>query len=219
MEISVSTRLFDAVDGVFPARKRNSANSQATLIKVGIETMQSKRLGEIAIPELAKSCGVSVGAFYARFRDKEAYFRALQAQTIYENSLLIQKTLHDAELSALLPTVILDRIIRLLITIFNSPYRGVLRESYMRSQGDIDYWVDMRASGREIQQKLVDTLKHHLPELSEQEAEIRLRFAYQTTVGILQNDLVNSFHVFKASDEELATELNQMLGKYLGLKL
>ena len=48
-------------------------------------------------------------------------------------------------------------------------------------------------------------------------AETRLRFAYQTIVGILQNDLVNSFHVFKVGDEALITELNQMLRGYLEL--
>ena len=119
MELSLSSNLFDTVDGVFPAQKRNSANSQATLIRVGIETLQKKRLDEIAIPDLAKSCGVLVGAFYARFRDKDAYIRALQAQTI---------------------------------------------------------------------------------------------------VGILQNDLVNSFHAFKACDQALSAELSRMLEGYLGLR-
>ena len=218
MELSLSSNLFDTVDGVFPAQKRNSANSQATLIRVGIETLQKKRLDEIAIPDLAKSCGVSVGAFYARFRDKDAYFRALQAQTVFENDLLTQKTLHETDLGALTPKEVIEQVINLLLSIFNSPFRGVLRESYMRTQGSFDYWVDMRASGQEVQQVLVDSLKYRLPDQSVEQAETRLQFAYQTIVGILQNDLVNSFHVFKACDQALSAELSRMLEGYLELR-
>ena len=217
MEISVTSNLFDTVDGVFPAQKRNSVNSQATLIRAGIEALQKKRFDEIAIPDLAKSCGVSVGAFYARFRDKDAYFRALQAQTIYESDLLTHQALIETDLSTLTPKAVIKQVISLLLSIFNSPFRGVLRESFMRSQGSFDYWVDMRASGQQVQRALVESLKHRLPEQSVAQAETRLKFVYQTIVGILLNDLVNSFHVFKACDQALSAELSLMLEGYLGL--
>ncbi len=148
MEISIPTGLLDVVDGVYPAQKRNSANSQAILIQAGITAMQYKRFDEIAIPELVKSCGISVGAFYARFRDKDAYFRALQAQTLHEHKLLISQKFNNAELSQLEPKAVIHRAIEILLAIFNSPYRGVLRESYMRSQGSFDYWAEMRAKWR-----------------------------------------------------------------------
>ena len=217
LELSVCTTLIDDIDGVMPALKRNSALSQKRLINAGVEALQTHRLHEIAIPALAKSCEVSVGAFYARFRDKDAFFRALKAQALHSNGQLAAEALHADNLKNLDVSGVVAHFVQLLIDTFNSPYRGVLRESYMCSQGDTDHWAEMRESGRVICKHLVHSLKNKLPGLTPKEAAIRLRFAYQTIVGILINDLVNSFHVFKSSDKALALELQRMLCSYLAL--
>ena len=60
--------LEEDIPGVLPARQRRSIKLRDAYIRAGIEILNTKRLSDLSVSELAQECGGSVGSFYTRTR-------------------------------------------------------------------------------------------------------------------------------------------------------
>ena len=207
--------LEDDVPGVMPARQRRSVILRDAYIRAGIKILNTKRLSDLSVSELAQECGGSVGSFYTRFEDKEAYFRALRVATIAMCNKEIQSRVSIAKLYEMEPGEALDEMVDLMADLFTSPIRGVLRESLLRILEDDDPWAPMRDSAREIMRNYQRACATLFPEFTPEETKRRLNFCFQLTVGTLQNDLVNDYHVFSTRDESLRVGLKEALLSYM----
>lgn len=207
--------LEDDIPGVLPARQKRSVRLRDSFIRAGFEILNSKRLSDLSVSELAKECGGSVGSFYTRFEDKEAYFRALRAAAIAMCNKEIQIRVSIARLYEMEPGEVLDEMVDLMADLFTSPIRGVLRESLLRILEADDPWAPMRDSAREIMRNYQRACATLFPEFSPDETKRRLKFCFQLTVGTLQNDLVNDYHVFSTRDESLRLGLKETLRSYM----
>ena len=207
--------LEDDVPGVMPARQRRSVILRDAYIRAGIKILNTKRLSDLSVSELAQECGGSVGSFYTRFEDKEAYFRALRVAAIAMCNKEIQSRVSIAKLYEMEPGEALDEMVDLMADLFTSPIRGVLRESLLRILEDDDPWAPMRDSAREIMRNYQRACATLFPEFTPERTKRRLNFCFQLTVGTLQNDLVNDYHVFSTRDESLRTGLKETLRSYM----
>lgn len=207
--------LEDDVPGVMPARQRRSVILRDAYIRAGIKILNTKRLSDLSVSELAQECGGSVGSFYTRFEDKEAYFRALRVAAITMCNKEIQSRVSIAKLYDMEPGEALDEMVNLMADLFTSPIRGVLRESLLRILEDDDPWAPMRDSAREIMRNYQRACATLFPEFTVEQTKRRLNFCFQLTVGTLQNDLVNDYHVFSTRDESLRVGLKEALRSYM----
>lgn len=207
--------LEEDVPGVLPARQKRSVALRDGFIRAGIEILNTKRLSDLSVSELAKECGGSVGSFYTRFEDKEAYFRALRVAAMAMCNTEIQSRVSIDRLYEMEPGEALDELVDLMADLFTSPIRGVLRESLLRILEDDDPWAPMRDSAREIMRNYRRACATLFPEFTPKETKQRLNFCFQLTVGTLQNDLVNDYHVFSTQDESLRFGLKETLRSYM----
>ncbi len=205
----------EAIRGVFEARQERSRRSRDAFIESGIAMLNEMRFTDLKVSDVARHCGRSVGSFYKRFEDKEAFFRALQASTVARDRKIIERRLDPERLNGLAPGAVLDEMIDTLADIFSSEVRGVLRESLLRILEPEDGWAPMRKSGKDVQQRIVDRLKTAYPGKSPTETERKLRFCYQITVGVLQNDLVNDFHAFSTADRSIRAALKAAVADHM----
>lgn len=203
------------VVGVFEARQERSRQSRDAFIESGFVLLNQMRFDDLKVSELARHCGRSVGSFYKRFEDKEAFFRALQAATVMRDQQIIETVLDDDRLLDMSPESVLAALIDTLCEIFSSEVRGVLRESLLRILEPVDGWAPMRASGQHVQQRVIERLRGAYPGLSEAETERKLRFSYQVIVGVLQNDLVNDFHTFSTRDKSIRVALKAIVKDHM----
>ena len=70
-----------------PASRPQQARSEEThrrLLDAAEALIEEKGLADASIPEIVRRAGSSVGGFYARFRDKDALFRALEERFFLE---------------------------------------------------------------------------------------------------------------------------------------
>lgn len=207
--------LEEDIPGVLPARQRRSIKLRDAYIRAGIEILNTKRLSDLSVSELAQECGGSVGSFYTRFEDKEAYFRALRVAAISMCNKEIQSRVSIARLYELEPGEALDEMVDLMADMFTSPIRGVLRESLLRILEDDDPWAPMRDSAREVMRNYQRACATLFPQFTPDETKLRLNFCFQLIVGVLQNDLVNDYHVFSTRDESLRTGLKETVRSYM----
>ncbi len=203
------------IEGVFETHQERSRKSRDEFIEAGFVLLNQTRFADLKVSDITTHCGRSVGSFYKRFEDKEAFFRAMQVAAVTRNRKIFARRLAPERLSEMRPSEVLDALVDTLSDIFSSTVRGVLRESLLRIFNPVDGWAPMRASGRDIQDRIVERLKSEYPGQSESETERKLRFCYQTIVGVLQNDLVNDFHLFSTRDQSIRPALKAIVRDHM----
>ncbi|MDB4223857.1 hypothetical protein N9850_08790 [Granulosicoccus sp.] len=214
VDISIS----DDIPGVFSARQKRSVRIRDSFIVVGVDALNQKRLDDLTISELSRSSGNSVGGFYTRFKDKNAYFRALRVFTLHS----LEKD-HIADFATLaqsgLPELdLLDALVDLMVDIFTSRYRGVLRETLLKILDSEDPWAPMRESAVNIVNIVQANLDESFTGQSIEIEQTRLRFCFQMIVGVLQNDLVNDYHVHTTRDDSIRLALKDVVRAYMQLE-
>jgi AcrR family transcriptional regulator len=204
MEVNLNKHynaLEEKIDGVFDAQQDRSRQTRDSFIHSGIILLNQVGFNDLKVGSLTSHSGRSVGSFYKRFSDKDAFFRALQSEAIARNTKVTEKRL-GKELHELVDT---------LVDIFSSETRGVLRESLLRILEPQDAWAPMRKSGQDIQQRIVDRFQTFNMGNNELNTERKVRFCYQVVVGVLQNDLVNDFHAISTKDQSIGKALKAVV--------
>ncbi len=209
------TGFLENVAGVLEANQARSVRIRDSYINAGIDLLNEERLNHVTIPDLAKLCGCSVGSFYTRFKDKEAYFRALRVTTIHACNMEIDRRVSVDALITLGPKKGLEELVDLMSDLFTSRYRGVLRESLLRILEPDDPWAPMRDSARGIMSNYHLAFENAFEGYMPKEARRRLSFCFQMIVGVLQNDLVNDYHVFSTKDKSLRNGLREAVLNYM----
>ena len=212
---SLAVSISENIPGVFVARQKRSVRIRDAFINAGVEALNGMRFSDLRVSDLATNSGNSVGSFYTRFRDKDAFFRALGAFTIESLDREIIERFTDETLSASTPNDGLEMLVDLLADIFTSRFRGVLRESLLRILEPDDPWAPMRGSASKIIAVLHSGMGSAFPEYSDKETKIRLSFCFQIIVGVLQNDLVNDYHVFSTRDQSIRKGLKEAVCSYM----
>lgn len=207
----------EEIPGVLPARQKRSKIIRDKYLEAGCELLNDRRFSDLRIPELAEKCGYSVGSFYTRFEDKDSYFRALRSAAIGACNAETRSRVGIDQLYEMTPAEALDELVDLMADLFSGPLRGILRESFLRILEPEDPWAPMRDSAREIMRNFRKAFAHEIPDLSEEEARKQLSFCFQLIVGVLQNDLVNDYHVFTTRDESLRAGLKTAVRRYMGM--
>lgn len=205
------------IPGVFAARQKRSVRIRDGFINVGVEALNDTRLSELTVAELCHRSGNSVGAFYTRFRDKNAYFRALRSYTIESHDQEALSRFNKEVLQKCDAKETLEQLVDLMVDIFTSRFRGVLRESLVLILEPDDPWAPMRSSALKIVSVLQESLLDAFPQYTTAETNTRCRFCFQLIVGALQNDLVNDYHVYTTHDDSLRHGLKEAVCAYMGL--
>lgn len=206
-----------AIPGVYAARQQRSVRIRNSFINTGIDALQETRLRDLTISELCHRSGNSVGAFYTRFKDKDAYFRALRGFAIDSNDLLVAERFNLELLKECDAIDTLEKLVDLMVDIFTGRFRGVLRESLVLILEPDDPWAPMRSSAQKVLQTLTLSLADAFPANTSAETDIQCRFCFQLIVGTLQNDLINDYHVFTTKDDSLRNGLKKAVCAYMGL--
>lgn len=214
---AVDSLLKQDVPGVFAARQRRSVKNRDGFLKAGIDALNVTPFDEIKISDLAAESGNSVGSFYTRFQDKDTLLRALTIHAIDVIDTQISANFSVQKLRSGTAAEGLDALVEVMGAIFSSRFRGVLRENYTRISDHADPWGPMRASAQRLRAILHEGLEDAFPHFGVEETRTRLSFCFQIVVGVLQNDLVNSYHVYKLEDGTVLHGLKETLHAYMGL--
>lgn len=94
MHAQVSLSILDAVPGVFPTRQERSRTAVARFIETSEGLMRRRHFNDITVEEFSTAAGMSTGAFYKRFVDKDAFFRAILAIANEEYRVLVWRWPH-----------------------------------------------------------------------------------------------------------------------------
>ncbi len=169
-----------------PTKQARSRKTRDALIAATWKLLQSHPWQDISINDIVKAGGSSVGAFYSRFKDKEALLESLAAEWLEarwaQRAEGFGALTDDADYAAY---GILSSYQHLL------HHQNFWRAVLVKGASDPGFWEPFRASGLQTMQLTIDRHRRHIGrDLTD--AEIRnIRFAFQMANGAINNGIVN----------------------------
>jgi AcrR family transcriptional regulator len=166
-------------------KQDRSKKTYDTLVKTCFKLLKKQDFNSITVADLAKSAGYSVGAFYARFRSKDEFFDAMIAYHFENRGEAL------ARIFSIFPNnKLIDELIKDIILYF-SVNQNFWRAALVRSMRDPDFWTPIRQSGHNVATKVIERLSEQAGRSLTEEEETNLRFAFQITLGTINNSIIN----------------------------
>jgi AcrR family transcriptional regulator len=204
---------------VQPPQQQRSRKTMDQILDAAEVLLGEKNFDDLSINDIVEKAGCSVGAFYGRFRDKEALLHALDeryfADFIAEGEQVLTLSQWDGKSAE----DIVRAVLEFLVTSY-SRQRGLLRTLSLRAR----LRDDARFQARERQawtlfQKLQELLLERSAEIPYSNPEIVIKFGFQTVFYslrefILWGDMIGGISL---SPEQVVSELTRIYLDYLGV--
>lgn len=172
-------------EGVHPVRQTRGRRTRDRLLNAGQKLIAKHSVDALSVADLARAANCSVGSFYLRFRDKDAFFRALIAQYLSEGraATLALYTNHDRD--GLIHALVVETAERF------RRYAGLIRSAIRMRMDDSTIWDPIRNSGHFNAGQFIAWLASHHGRSLGADEELAVRFAFQMLYGTLNNAIIN----------------------------
>ena len=205
-----------------PPRQDRSRDTHERIVEATRDLMaQGRAFHEIGVAELAKHAHSSVGAFYSRFRDKDALLRVLQEELYREGLATAEDTFRIAS-SMVVP---LEALVRAFVGLAVGSYReqrDLRRALLLEMARD----RDLRERATELSKAtcagLVEVLARRYPDAAIARVEIAVDVAHRMVYGMLDQWLLFAYGTPTGrdlDDRELTEELAASVHAYLKVTL
>lgn len=202
---------------MLPARQHRSQARQASLISAGLRLLEKRDFNAFSIAELTALNGCSVGSFYARFEDKDAFFTAMQATALREVLARAEELLAPERWARASAQAVLAAFVTFFATAVRD-HRGFVRAVLRHESTRPGAWTPMRECGATLAMLLARVLAPKLTSMPPARRAARVAFAVQVLYGTLINAVLHDPGPLRLADKALDDELVHMLSGYLGLR-
>jgi AcrR family transcriptional regulator len=196
-------------EGVLPVKQERGSRTRDNLLKAGQLLITQHDFDSMSVAEIAQAASCSVGAFYQRFRDKEAFFGALVAHYVSEaqaTTLAIYASDPDADKVAAVVGATTERFRR---------YTGLVRTAIHRRLDNPQIWEPIRLHGHFAADKFIAWLASRAGRTLTAEETLSVRFAFQVLLGTLNNAVVNQPGPLELNDDEFQRQLERAFRRVL----
>jgi len=171
--------------GALAIRQKRSQVTYDKLIEAAFALLLNRAWDAIPVAEIAQHAGYSVGAFYARFKNKDEFQTALMMRYTQDRLRRLEEQFSSVPDDQLLTAYFHDVVDRLWRNRFF--WRAVL----FRSIQDEDFWKPFRHIGQVIGDKLIARASQRVGRPLTPAEEMNIRFAIQVTNGAINNVMIN----------------------------
>ncbi len=205
-----------------PPQQERSRASMHQMLDAAAQILETKTFDELTIAEVVQRADASVGAFYGRFRDKEALLQALDERFFVEFEQAITALLTPGHWDSQPLPAIIAEVARLFVTTY-SQQRGVLRSLYLKARQSADWRFRAREQRAwdELFPRFQSVLLTHATAMTHPDPPLAIRFGFQqmfyTLREVLLWDSLRSDTTY--GDEELVAELTRAYLAYLGVAM
>ena len=192
-----------ALDGVLPVKQERGSRTRDRLLKAGQRLITKRDFDSMSVADIAGAAGCSVGAFYQRFRDKEAFFGALVAHYVNEAR---------AATLGLYAEQANDDVIAELVAATTARFRkytGLVRTAIRRRMDHPAIWEPIRLHGHFAADQFIAWLEKCNARGLTREETLSVRFAFQVLLGTLNNAVVNQPGPLELADAEFQRQLER----------
>jgi AcrR family transcriptional regulator len=199
-----------------PAYQQRSRQQRDRLLKAGERVFAEKGFWQAHVADIAKRAGCSVGSFYRRFQDKEAFFFSLQSDMAVHGEDNIQRFFSDpACLTDPLPEVF-ARLVRNTARTMKG-IEGYYRALFELSLRGHNVWPPMRRIEAYEASLIIDLLQRRGALPSDPDLQTHAHLAMRMVHGQIISSMLHGPGPYAADDPELHRELALLLVRYFQL--
>jgi AcrR family transcriptional regulator len=222
---TAQTRSRDNAERAIAApRQARSHASLAKMLRAGRELIESSgNLDDLSITDIVAHAGTSIGAFYRRFDNKDAFFDVVQSTVMTEGLDYVREIVErDPAWQSNDARTIADAVVALHVKTFRRN-RGLYNASLLRASQRKDSWDAVKQMNREALNLMVPRLvtalaKERRAKASEPEAlDFEVRAALQLIAGMLVNSVLNDPGPLSLTSRRLTPSLQTLFRRCLGL--
>ena len=210
---------------LLPVTQERSRLTQLKLLKAATEVLNQHGVEGATIPRIAAKAGLSTGAVYRRFPDKDALLREVCLRAMKSNGSYADERFRPEAWTGKPLTEIVSLVVEKTLE-GHTKHRGILRAMvyFTMEHPDASFVREMEElEGKTFQAitTLILTrkkeIRHPDPESAVPFALFMLGITAQGT-AVLPRDPKKAFQIFPQLEARLAPELTRMLFRYLGLE-
>ena len=212
------------MENPYLVQEPQQARSQDTMQRIldaAAQILETKNFEMLTVVEVVKQANTSVGAFYGRFKDKDALLQALDERFFLEFEQAVQEFLQPAKWDDHPLRDYIEQLTRLILNIYSSQM-GVLRSLNLKARLSNDERFRQRTLNvwESLSPRFVDTLLLHREEITHPDPSLAAQLGFQMMFYTLREILLwDSFHEKNPyDDEQLVRELSRAYLAYLGVK-
>lgn len=195
-----------------PAKQARSRKTRDALIAAGWKLLARHSWDEITVNDIASAAGVSVGSFYTRFADRDAYFESLAAEWVARRSEDRMQALAQVDTHQ---DFFADAILNTYRATFEQ--RNFWRAALMRGAVHPNFWKPFREMGLRVLERLLELREAQLGRSLSEEEKRHIRFAIQMANGLINNSIVNRPGPIMPGTPEFEAELVRGLKAVAGI--
>jgi len=205
-----------ALRGVTPRQQARSEATFRALVAAGSRALEDRDFDEMAIGDIARRAGVSVGAFYGRFENKEAFFSAIQEITVAGIEAQLEAMLAGPAATRADAARLLAHVARFSVGVFRA-HRGFYVASSKHSSMRPGAWSPVRRLGRKVAESVAARLAPRLAAEGRPASEREIRIALQFMNGLLVNAVLNAPGPLSIDDRDTERYIARMLCSFFGI--
>lgn len=202
-----------------PAQQARSQQTLERLLDSAEALIADKGFHDVTVADIAARAGGSVGAVYARFRDKKGVLHCLQDRFVKEAYLTTDVAFDPERWEGASIREIVGELIVFLVAIHRER-RGVLRELMVGTRSEPPMVERKEGLVAHVSQRLCALLLPRAKRITHADPVAAVGFGLRLVLGTLeQGILFGEGGVFgiPSSDDELAAELTRAFLGYLGV--
>jgi AcrR family transcriptional regulator len=173
---------------------------------------------QISVAQLTLAAGVSVGAFYRRYRDKDAFLRMVVGEYLYSTRNRMERAL-ARERWARQPAHVVTRAIveHLMRDLQGPPGAGIVRAALKCGHLDRGTLAPLVSYRSALADRAVALLAHRANNIPRAERTVRARV--QITVATVLDALLHDGDILRSGSQRMADALSTMMLDGLGLSV
>ena len=202
--------------GVTHAQQPRSEATFHALIAAGRKALDEKFFDEMAIGNIARDAGASVGAFYGRFANKEVFFSAIQEITVADIEAQLEVQLARPGVEASSDAKFLAAVAKFTVDVFRK-HRGLYIASFKHSSTRPGAWSPIRQLGYKASGLIAAKLAPRLKRLGKPATEREIRIGLQFMNGLLVNAVLNDPGPLSLDDRRMPAYIGRFLCSFFGI--
>ncbi|MBX9790902.1 MAG: TetR/AcrR family transcriptional regulator [Pirellulales bacterium] len=208
-----------AIQWVRPPLQSRSQETLDRLLDAAEAVLAEKGFDQATVAEIASRAQSSVGAFYARFHDKESLLRLLHDRFCAEAMATADAALDPHRWAGATVSEILHDLVPFLVRIYDER-RGLMRAFIVRSGHDESFLEAGAKLGLHIAERLERLLLECRREITHPDPALAVRFGLRLAMHYLdQSAIFAGVPQFVQLDvEQLSAELCRAYLSYLGIE-
>lgn len=195
--------------GVHSAKQQRSQRKHDALLRAGRRLLDAQDLAALSVAQLTRDAGMSVGSFYSRFDDKNAWFGELLRVTgeavLADTRALLESARWQRAAESQKATLIVRHIVGI-----HREHRGIFRSALSDATRSARFWAPMHGYGVRIAEAVYQGLRGQMQQVPRSARRLRVGFGLQAVYGTLVNAVLHDPGPVALDDPRMERELTRV---------